>query len=377
MRKKYIFRYIFAGAILLSTACQDKYVPRLKSANKSYLVVEGFINNGADSTVISLSRAFGFSDTSKIGYELHALVYVEDQANNQYNLAEIGGGQYGGQLSLNPAGQYRVHIRSSAGNEYVSDYTPLKPSPPIDSINWTVGSNGLTIYANTHDVRQNTRYYRWEYREAWEFHTPFFSRLEYVNNHLQTRFNNDINVCYQSNNSSRIILASSARLATDVIYEAPIVLIPPMDWRLDVRYSILVKQYALTEEAFNYWQALQKNTEQLGSIFGPLPSEIRGNVHNLRDGSEEVLGYIGSGSVVSKRIFISQTDLVSLGWANSLHWSDCVAMDTSIGLAPILFGQGAYVPIDFGATPALIIYSTRYCVDCTVSGTNKKPLFWP
>jgi hypothetical protein len=48
-----------------------------------------------------------------------------------------------------------------------------------------------------------------------------------------------------------------------------------------VRYSINVRQYGLTKEAYNYWQIIQKSSQQSGSIFDPQPAQVIGK-YSLR-----------------------------------------------------------------------------------------------
>jgi hypothetical protein len=381
MRRSLYIKFVFVQALFffVLAGCKDLYQPSVASTNAVNLVVEGFINSGPDSTVIRLTHSFKLEAASKISYELHAQVYVEDLAGDQYLLPELGQGQYGvPQLGLDPAKTYRLHIKTATGSDYASDYVPLKASPPIDSINWTVSGSGLQIYANTHDPQQSTHYYRWEYDEAWEFHAKYFAGLKYVNHQVLDMLDDTIYTCYQFGNSTNILLSSSARLANDVIYQAPMVFIPQMDWRLDDEYSILVKEYALTQDAYNYWSALEKNTEQLGTIFGPLPSDVRGNIHNLKDSSEEVIGYIGCGSIATKRIFITILDLTPYGWSQSTFGSECFSRAIPKDSADIYFGQGNYWPLTYTVPPSFgYIMAPSFCANCTLTGTNKRPSYWP
>jgi hypothetical protein len=61
-------------------------------------------------------------------------------------------------------------------------------------------------------------------------------------------------------------------------------------------------QYAITEDAFKYYEDLKKNTEGLGSIFDPQPSLTTGNIRCLSNPAERVLGFV-SASTVSAKIF--------------------------------------------------------------------------
>src|SRR4029450_12184246 len=121
---------------------------------------------------------------------------------------------------------YRLRISTTDGKEYLSDYMTVKTTPPIDSISYTYNDKGVTIYANTHDPSNNTRYYRYEYDETWEYHASIFSEIKYTGVGVPpfvTRTGDDlVYVCYRTQKSHKIYLASSAGLESDVIYQFPI-----------------------------------------------------------------------------------------------------------------------------------------------------------
>ncbi|MDO3626770.1 DUF4249 family protein [Mucilaginibacter sp. BT774] len=75
-------------------------------------------------------------------------------------------------------------------------------------------------------------------------------------------------------------------------YQNPILSIASSAEKLSVEYSILVKQYALSADAYKFYANLKKNTEQLGSIFDAQPSAIRGNIHFVTTPAEPVIGYL-------------------------------------------------------------------------------------
>lgn len=370
-------KYIFLCCVLALAACKQAYEPPVLSSSTQYLVVEGFINSGPDSTYFNLTHTTNIRDTAKASPELNAQVFVEGNNSAAFPLAGIGQGRYGaGPLTLNPAGQYRIHIKTKTGKEYVSDYSPLKISPPIDSISWAVASNGgIQLSANTHDPSQNSRYYRWEYDETWEFHSAYLSSLKYVNGQVVQRDIDSIYYCWLDAHSTNILLGSSAKLARDEIFLAPLVNIPRYDWRLDIEYSILVRQYSLTPEAYTYWQNLRQNSEQIGTIFGPLPSELRGNVHSVTDTSELVVGYVSAGSLTQQRIFIFNNQLPF--HSQSTFNSECTVHTVSNDSTMYYFGGMDYIPLSPALPPGSgNLGSTKFCVDCTLYGHNQRPSFW-
>src|SRR5579872_6461102 len=96
--------------LLLCTNCQKPYQPAIISVNPNYLVVEGTINSGSDSTFITLSRT-ALLDSTSIQKETGATVTVESDKNDTYNLAEVKPGVYGVvNLNLPTDRNYRLHI---------------------------------------------------------------------------------------------------------------------------------------------------------------------------------------------------------------------------------------------------------------------------
>ncbi len=363
--------------LLCVGACRDRYNPPAVSINSSYLVVEGYLN-GNGITTIRLTRTFKLADTARVIVEQNAQLRIESNGGQTYPLIAKGNGVYeAAQTSFDPDRQYRLYIRTSANKEYVSDYVAYKTTPPIDSINWKRNSDGVQLYVNTHDDQNKTIYYRWDYDETWEYHSAFYSNLDYKN-HAIVRRDPNVNIfyCWGNDNSTRILLGSSAKLVKDVIFMSPVTLIPNASEMLSVRYSIQMRQYALSDKGYQYWQNIQKNTENLGSIFDPQPSEITGNIHSLSNPSELVIGYISAGTVQSKRIFISNSDVGSWGFNSGCEQYFVPNIRDSL---EFFLGPGANSPINEAMSPTGAPgynYASIGCIDCRLRGTNVKPTFW-
>lgn len=368
--------------VLLLANCKVPYDPPLKPTKVNNLVVEGFID-GADVTTIKLSRTRQISvgDTAALKFEANARVTIEDDQQGQYPLMEIGNGNYvsSGILSLNPAFKYRVHIFTIDGKEYLSDLVPFKASPSIDDIGLKLKDGDAQIFVNTHDPNNATKYYRWEYNETWEFHTTYYTYLKYDPDKNKVFPRTDqVNICWKNAGFTTIILGSSARLSSDVINEMPLVLIPNHNKRLSVLYSILVKQYALDLDGYNYWQAMKSNTESVGSIFDPQPNQTTGNVHCTTNADEVVVGYVGAGTTFTKRVFIPNS-AVPADW-NQNPFCDTYDVLNNPDSLKFYFAVGGLSPISEKVLPTrqTAYFSSKVeCVDCTIDGSNVKPSFWP
>lgn len=389
-KKLILILVVFAG-------CKKPYFPSVIASSNSYLVVEGIINNGADSTIIKLTRTTNLSNKKTLVPELHAVVTVESNQNTVYPVKETKNGYYGSAgLNLNNNLQYRLRIKTSNNQEYLSDFVAVINSPPIDSINFTISNNGINLFANTHDATNKVKYYRWDFKETWIFHSNYQSAFKQRGDSIYPRdlMNDNIYNCWGNDTSANILLGSSAKLAQDVIASNPLTFIPSYSEKLGNEYSVEVQQYALSGDAYSFWSNLKKNTEQLGSIFDAEPSQINGNIHCITNPLLPVIGYISVGATTKQRIFIRRTQLPH--WETTRAYPGC-SLDTFLykyyppdqkipvdQVTTILayHNKNFYptTPVDAVQPPGgpILGYSgaSIECVDCTLRGTNKLPAFW-
>lgn len=369
--------------VLFISGCKKPFDPAGALADPGkYLVIDGTINSGNDSTFIRLSRTKRFGPTIIIDKEAGAEVRVESDDNTNYPLLEIASGTYSASsLNLDNAHKYRLRIKTANGKEYLSDFVPVKNSPAIDSLGFTAKPDLVQIYVNTHDDANHTTYYRWEYTESWKFHSTYESFFDGTSPRDPS---NSIYFCYAKDTSSNIVLSSTANLSRDLVYQAPITSIPSSSEKIEIRYRIEVKQFALTVDAFNFWNNLHKNNETNGTIFDAQPTDNQTNYHCLSNPNELVVGYLSVGSTATKRIFIDRGQLLP---GYNPGYSHACTIDTaffSTGGYNILndtknytaIGGSYYSPfLPFG-TPNAVTYSTRDCADCTSRGTTTVPYFW-
>ncbi|WP_332369299.1 DUF4249 domain-containing protein [Spirosoma telluris] len=245
---------------------------------------------------------------------------------------------------------------------------PVIPTPPIDSITFHPDNEGLQVNVNTHDPKNNTRYYRWEYDQTWEYHSEYTSAFEILNNRIVDR-TQSVYQCWGSENSSTIVTASTARLSEDVVSQFPLIHLPSTSVRLSIRYSILVRQFALSQAGYNYYDQLAKITQSIGSIFDPQPSQITGNIHAQTDENAIVLGFFRVGTVESKRIFINRTQIPA--WYPNSGLGSCL-VDT-LGTGDILRDRPAIID---RYSPGLYFTTNEDCVDCRLRGASSKSLIF-
>ena len=385
-----IFLLVFSNLFL---GCKKAFFPsEISSISTKYLVIEGVINGNNDSTIIKISRTQKIDTVPVVNKETQAIVIIENDGNSSFNLIETQPGIYKSPpKSLDNSKKYRLRIKTSDNKEYLSDFVAVKDSPPIDSVGFNPKLEGVQVYTNSHDVSNKTLFYRWDYAETWQFHA--FYRSSYDNNLNARNANEQVYDCFGNDTSNVITIANTTKLISDKIFQAPIVLIPANSEKIETKYSIIVKQYALTSDAYAFWLNLQNNTEKLGSIFDVLPSENLSNYHCISNPTELVVGYLSVGNTASKRIFINSSEL--LASYSPLYPAVC-EIDTAFQVdhikseknqpesilttpnSPFVPIMGLYIPPPnyISGGPTAYSYSTKLCGDCSIRGTTKQPLFW-
>ena len=420
--------YIFHSLILVGfLSCKKAFNPNLTTRATNYLAVDGAIISG-DSTFITLSRTTTLSDTTQKKVELKAVLSIEDDQSKLYGFAEKGKGIYTlGVTNFSSSRQYRLDIKTSDGKIYQSDFVPMKVTPPIDSIYFKENSDKtLLFYVNAHDGTNSTRYYRWDYKETWSYVPLYQAFYQYKNGQIvpiQPNTPDYINICYRTGLSNQIFVGSSSKLAQDVISNQLLGgLIGGESEKIGHAYVMQLKQYALTQAGFEYYQNLKSNTEQLGSIFDAQPSIIKGNIHCVTSPSDVVMGFISVSTTTTRQFNLHANDIPvrvtdntgTIEWKQYEYYSsyyyappdvDHCKFNT-ITTTPystfaarftkifargdsVLISRDAYIQNDAPAanflepdraiaTGYIYYYAPKNCVDCRLKGgTNIKPSYFP
>lgn len=374
-------------ALVLFQHCREPYDPAMENNVVSYLVVEGMINTDGVTT-IQLSRTRRVSEKENRQVESGAVVEIESDNNNRYALADRGEGIYRSGFNALPKDRrYRLRIKTSAGREYLSTFAAVKLTPPV-TVSWKQDSKGVLISGSSKDPTNQTIYYQWLTEETWEINsplrstfyierTPAFRILQRTGQDRENAFQ-----CWTNALSSNILTASTIAQSDDIVIGFPLVTILNGSDKLEVRYSILVSQYAISKEAYEFYEVMKKNTEQMGSVFDPQPSLVRGNVTSTTDPEETVIGFIDCSVASSSRIFITSQEAGN--WKSSrvcqakFVENDLTALRRELATDELGIVRAVYEFNPITGREALIGYdvANASCIDCRLRGTNVKPSFW-
>ncbi|MDR3141005.1 MAG: DUF4249 domain-containing protein [Tannerellaceae bacterium] len=355
--------------LFVALSCLDTFEPEGLQTMEGLLVVDGAITSGV--TTIELSRTIQMETewyNSPVISE--ADLYVECSDGSRFTRTTYSGdGIYEIETGeLQPDKQYRLHI-SLDGEAYESEYLSPLLTPEIDSVSWQKREPGAPVYitVSTHDEAGQSSYYRWTYRENWEFKSELFAEygeLNQIEMYFDLLTPNNTYYCWGSNHSRSFVLATSDKLSENIISHKRLVAIPPGDEKISELYHIAVSQYQIRKAAYDYFLNLQKNISQTGSIFSPIPSEIRGNVHSLTSPGAWVIGYVEVSVASTKEQFMPELIL-----AYEEPEKTCSKQISVSRLDGIIYMMSK------GSQSAL--YAPRRCLDCTSRGSKNKPSFWP
>lgn len=379
MRMKNIYLLLLSGLLLF--ACREAYLPPVITDFQNFLVIEGIVKAGGDTSYIKLTRTRSLDDTTTEIAESNATITLQAKSGVNYVFQNKGNGNY--QLpptTLSTGETYRMLITTTFGDSWESDYVPVKITPAIDSVSWTRDS-GININVSTKDPTGNTRFYRWDFNETWEYNSYYDGDLGYdfIKDSFYYLDSSQITKrCWQSFNSNDILLATSKGLSQDVIANQRIQIIPKGSDKMSVRYSIMVNQYALTQQAFEYWQLVRKNSRELGSIFGTQPAELFGNFRCTSQPTQAVVGYLSISTISSKRLFIRQPEVPN--WQSGTTFDQLckpLIIDRAILNVTLQQNRNLWLAYFVGTGFSGVALADKICIDCTLrGGTNKKPSFW-
>ena len=74
-------------------------------------------------------------------------------------------------------------------------------------------------------------------------------------------------------------------------------------------FFVTVKQLSINREAYNYWEKIKIVISNQGSLFDIPPAPISGNIFNVKDSEETVLGYFEVAKTKTTRIYTKNTDV--------------------------------------------------------------------
>ncbi|MCM4160971.1 DUF4249 domain-containing protein [Antarcticibacterium flavum] len=378
--------------VLLLHSCIEPYDYEAETFEDA-LVVEATITDELKRQEVLLTRSFmvgGNTPAPQTGAD----VRITDESGNIFLFEEAEPGRYFSreEFAAVAGRNYRLHI-VVAGSEYESDPTTLQVSSPIDELyarrtNYN-GDDGVALFIDNYNSPDAARYYRYKYEETYKIISRYSNifDLTYIDGEfVEVLKTKEETTCYNTVASNDIILAATTSLQENNLEGLLVRFIETGNPISSRRYSILVRQYALSPEAFAYYETLKKLAGADNVFSQNQPGFVVGNIYNVNDPEEKVVGMFNVSSFSSKRIYFNYSDFYGPQDSRPHFTDDCDIGTPSIIPQPreenlislLEMGWVKYLgPSGLSgedAGPYQVVNAE--CVDCTLLGTNEVPEFW-
>ncbi|WP_419211247.1 DUF4249 domain-containing protein [Maribacter sp. X9] len=375
-----------------------------KTEFTSAVVIEGTLTDQNMKQRILISRTFPLDTVVSAGIS-KATIVINDSNGISYEFMETSGGEYVSTTAFGAMSGvgYTLSVKLPDGSSYISEEVILPTKSKINELYVARDFNngelaeGMFIYVDSFDPTGQSKFYRYEYEETYKIIAPFWSPEDaYVVSPLpnpQVDFRartNEERVCYKTVESNKIIQENTTEYSEDRVTKFPVRFINKENFILSHRYSILVKQFVQSPEAFTYFETLESIAAS-GSLFSQIQTGfIEGNIKSLTNKDEKVIGFFQASTVSEKRVFFDYADYFP-GERLPKYPTDCSLV------SPPLITEGMSSPLIDAINQETLKYVSEYdqqtnpnnysesgpflmiqtpCGDCTVLGSNIVPDFW-
>ncbi|WP_436514910.1 DUF4249 domain-containing protein [Ekhidna sp. To15] len=292
---KYIF-FIFVG-------CQEPIELDFQSTDE-YLVIDGFITDDNGPHVVNISKSQPFTNDEIVIFEKvqNAVVTITDDLGNVTNLNRSEPGRY--ETPFFFSGQVgRSYTLTVDIEENTFQSTPqLIPTKSSfssvyfqQSVRETITDDGVVLRNPTVEFLCDVDYATQNSYAAisWE------STYEYKTVLTQTPYD-----CYidgQNNGFSSVLTNESVNVVSTSEVTVGELL---FDVRFKSAFSLNAILYSMSEEAHDFHFKINQQRSSTGSVFDPQPFQIFGNIRNVANSNQTVLGYFGAYGKEESRIFV-------------------------------------------------------------------------
>jgi hypothetical protein len=315
------------------------------------VVIDGYFTTDAELNSVRLSRSAGFSnDYPFVPFNAPitgAVVKVHTaDGMESYDFFEVGSGVYKTSSIAEVGKSYYLELVLPDNSLYRSQPGSIPDAVDIQSLSFTleqktrIEENGGTVlelqqyffdvYVTVNDLPNISNFYLWRAYGTFEYQTkpvgdgqclycfcyaPLYPLLPYVN------------------------VFSDKHVDGGSIYKQVAAI------KYDRKTGFLTKlaQFSITKEAYVFWNNVHEQQSNVGSIFDPAPTQIRGNVYNPDNTNEQVLGFFTTASISRKHLLIKrglEADKAKIHESNllPLEIGDC---------RPLYAGATHIKPIEF------------------------------
>ncbi len=362
--------------VLVALGCKEEFLLESKGY-QPILVVDGFITNEKPPYTIKLSKASPINNTEIIHFE-NCIVTLFENSNTSEILTEIEPGLYctsedgiHGQVG----NSYNISIATPDQKSYITEPQKINKSVKIESIyaelmytdnvNYIDGLPGYQFYTDSEIATNSENYFLWIMTETYQY-TANYPIYDLFNVNATLNDYHNLYRCWKTQDVSSIFTGKTSNLSNPKIIKHPLHFVNTKTKRLQERYSLLLKQYAINKESYIFWEGIEKQNSEENLLIARQPYNIIGNIKNLTNPNELIFGNFTVASVSQKRIFVDKPRVAFY------YDNEC-----SMNFKYQLLVEKGYPTFVIKTEDLRTAKVNEWCVNCTFDGGKAfKPDFW-
>lgn len=226
--------------------------------------------------------------------ELGHAVVVPLVAEGLYEL-DIPGGSY--EVEVHPGQAYKITVLLPDGRQYESTLETLYDVPSPESIDYLTEQRLIVNTAGNLVEQEFLKFLidtplRNALGKRAFLKWSFIGTYKFIETAENTPFPPNVRTCYihEPLDLEHVVAYNGEENSQDKLSNY-FLLEEPFDFRFIDGFYLSVYQQSLSEDAYNYWNAIGKVVDLSGNFFEAPPGKVRGNLRNIGDEEEEVFGY--------------------------------------------------------------------------------------
>ena len=324
--------------------CVEPDSPRFKT-NVNVVVVDGTITDLPERQVVRLNRSRADPYTGRFGDIPLAGAQVSVVVNGTEEVIgiETSPGSY--QL---PAGfrgrvgdRYQLHFQLADGTPYESSVETMPAVPGIEKVTHQYNPDGIAagqvgdltaahdLFLTTQDPAGEANYYRWDWvlweRQDW-CHTCPKDLIYYERDasnqlvegcrdigNVPISYPRPLFIDYECRTKCwEILFNSELNLFSDIYTNGGTIQgrrVAQIPFHQYAPCLVEIRQVGLTPQAYQFYRRLAEQSQRNGGLADTPPSAPVGNVRNLNDGREPVVGYFSASAVSVVRYWLDRKNV--------------------------------------------------------------------
>lgn len=310
---------LFPLLILVLHGCIEPYEAEIDE-DHDLISFEASLIKGEDEQVLNISS------TSQLGKPewkpvSGCMALIVDDLDHIYNYIEEDPGIYRLHIpdeELKFDRSYKLQVITAEGDIYESNWERIEKGSCIDAIYYQTEDqfdnikqevmHGIQFYIDIKASDTLSRFYRWKLTETYEF-TSIAPITYYLTGDPSAPLVSlddewKYHRCWMTRDINEFFLSSTNHLSLNEKIQIPLYYVASNTERLQIKYSLLVRQFPLSSEAYTYWEKARFETKESGGLYTRQPSQPICNIKNADNEDEIVLGYFWASEVTEQRIIV-------------------------------------------------------------------------